>query len=190
MLIDYVITAIAATKVQHPNSLSAFPHLVKTTPIQDIFHISEEAQLKIDQLQQGYQSLQQAVRQSRLTIRDAAQERIRSAKEYLKILIRLSPAGDKAAAHEAARIAREVKSAAHEFKGSIAGEERTNARSEIKAFAEVAEDALKMAQSLIDGYLRKKASEQRNGNDLKGDIRNAFSTLREISGSAGKTEDS
>ena len=161
MLINNGFTPIKTTGAQTPYTLSAVPRLIVPAPPQDILHISEEAQRKIDQLQQGNQSLQQAVTQSKQSIRGAAQERISSAREYLKILIRLSPAGDKGAAYEAARIAREVKSAANEFKASIAGEEGANVSSEIAAFVGVAGDVLKMARNLIESYLQKHSEEQK-----------------------------
>lgn len=150
------------------------------SPPQIILEISEAAQQKIDQLHQGNQVLQQAVNQSRQTTRGAALERISAAKEYLKILARMSPAGDRGAAREAARIAREIKSAASEFKASISGGEESGGRSEIGGFAEVAGDALNIASRLVESYLRNRTAHQKGDADLENEISSSVGTVREM----------
>lgn len=165
-------TSALRTAITAPRSPSAFPH--------DLLEISDAARQQIDQLQQGDQALRVAVTQSRKASRNAAQERVGAAKEYLKLLARMSPTGDHGAASEAARIAREIRSAAAEFKANIAGEENPNVNPEIAAFAGVAGDALKIANGLVESYLRKQTGQQKGDADLQKEIRSAITAVHEI----------
>jgi hypothetical protein len=177
MRISDTISPPLATGTLH---LPASPLRPTASPPQYVLDISEAAQQKIDQLQQGNQALQQAITQSRQADKSAALERVSAAKEYLKILARLSPAGDRGAASEAARIAREIRSAASEFKAGSANGEGAGVRSEIGGFAEVAGDALKIARSLVENYLRHRSTKQKGDNELENEIRTAVSTMREM----------
>lgn len=149
-------------------------------PKLDSVEISEAAQQRITQLQQGNEALEQAVKESRLSIRNAASERMRAAKEYLKILASMSAPGDRGAASEAVRMAREVKSAAAEFRGSFASGEEKNAGSEVAGFAGVAGDTLKLAGGLVEGYLQHHKAPAGEGNHLRKEISSAVSVVREL----------
>lgn len=156
---------------------------VSTPPVpalRDVLHISEAAQQKVAQLQQGNQALEQALAQSRQSMRNAAIERVKYIHEYLKILARMSPAGDRGAASEAARMAREIKSMANEFKGSIASGEESTVRKEIAGFVEVAGDTLNIAKGLIKSYLRKRAAHKIGDTDLEKEISSAVSVVRKM----------
>lgn len=165
-----------------PLRRAAIPAVLKKPLPDDTIDISETAQNRIDQLQQGNDVLQQAVTQSRQAARKAAHDRVSAAKEYLKILSRMSPPGDRGAAAEAARMAREIKSAAAEFRSGIATGEETGAStgSEIAGFAGVAGDALKIAQGLIAGYLHKRKTKQNGDSALEKEVSSAISTVREM----------
>lgn len=152
--------------------------------INDVSVISDTARSKLDRLQQGTLTLEQAVMESRRSMRAAAHERVGAAKEYLKLLVRVSPAGDRGAAREAARIAREIKSAVADFRESIAGEDAAGVRSEMSGFAGVAGDALRIAVCLVESYLRNNRVRQKENTDMEKDIGAAASALREMAGMA------
>lgn len=149
-------------------------------PKLDSVEISEAAQQRINQLQQGNEALEQAVKESRFSIRNAASERVRAAKEYLKILASMSAPDDRGAASEAVRMAREVKNAAVEFRGSFAAGEEKDAGSELAGFAGVAGDTLKLANGLVERYLQRQKAAAGEGNYLRKEISSALSVVREL----------
>lgn len=175
---------IAAIAVTNPALLypapASTPPAVEAAPVKDSFEISEAAQQRIDQMQQGNQALVQAVKDSKLSIRKAASERVSQAKEYLRMLAKMSLPGDRGAASEAARMAREIKSAAADFKGSISDGGMAEVRSEVAGFAGVAGDALKIAKGLVESYLQKRRSEQKGDNDLRKDVDSAITAVGEM----------
>ncbi len=179
MRISDIIKLPTSVAPAHPQVVTAS---AKTAQQLDTLEISEVAQQKIGQLQQGNEALLQAVRQSRLAVRTAALERAGYAKEYLKILARMSPSGDRGAAVEAARMAREIKAATAEFRSSFSGGEETAAsvRAEIAAFAGVAGDTLKIARGLVEGYLMKRQQKQQGDNGLEKEISSAVTILQEM----------
>jgi len=143
----------------------------------DLLQISDAAQQKIDRLQQGNQALEQALAQSRQAARNAAIERVGHIKAYLLLLARMLPAGDRGAASEAARMAREIKSAAAGFKGGVAGEDGASVRADIEGFAGAAGDALKIAQAMVESYLRKRKMQQMGDAGLEQGIAGAVSQV-------------
>lgn len=146
----------------------------------DSLEISDAAKQKIDQLQQGYMALEQAVTRSRQSVRNAAMERVKYIKDYLDIVARLSPAGDRGAASEAARMAKEIKNAAADFKGNIASGEVSGIRKEIAGFAGMAGDALNIAKGLMERYLQKRSVRQNGDNELEKEVRSAFYSLGDL----------
>ena len=180
MIVPDTITSLPSFSLPMREPLTQGPS--KESPVDYTLNISEAAQQKIDQLQQGIASLQQAVTQSRQAMRGAAQERVSYIKEYLKILLRMSSPGDRGAAAEAARLAREIKSATAEFRSGILNGEEAGAgvRSEIAGFAGVAGDALNIAQGLIESYLRKRKTKQNGDSDLENEVSDAASSIREM----------
>lgn len=177
MRIDDSKTTLTIT--DYPRTIR--PPAGPTVPaLRDVLQISEAAQQKIDQLQQGNQALEQALTQSRQSARNAAIERVQYIKDYLNILARMSPVGDRGAASVAARMAREIKGLAHEFKGNMASGEESGARSEIAGFARVAGETLNIANKLVESYLRKRSTRQPGDADLEKEIGSAVSTVREM----------
>ena len=93
----------------------------------------------------------------------------------------MSPPGDRGAAIEAARMAREIKIATAEFRSSLSNEEAgASVRSEIAGFAGLAGDTLKIARGLIESYLLKRKQEQKDGRSLEKEISSADAGLREM----------
>ena len=177
MKISDITSANSASPLLRTASASLTTKAV--TP-QDTLKISEAAQQRIDQLKQGNETLVQALKESRLSIRKAASDRVGYAKEYLRILARMSLPGDRGAAAEAARMAKEIKGAAADFKSSISDAEVADMRSEIAGFAGVAGDALKIAKGLVESYLQKRRSEQKGDGDLRNEVDSAISAVREM----------
>lgn len=173
---DSIISAAITVDLRAPVPVLHTPVSV----FQDVVEISDETRLKIDQLQQGDQALRQALIQTRQASRSAAQERVSAAKEYLKLLARMSPEGDHGAAAEAARVAREIKGATVEFRAHSGGSGTNVSRAEIAGFAGVAGDALKIAYGLVERYLRKHPSQHSGDTYMRNDIRNAIEGVRDM----------
>ena len=173
-----ITDSIPLPRTGAPRALLSAPAPAMPVPL-DLLQISEAGRQKIDQLQQGNQALEQSLIQSRQAARNAATDRVKYVKAYLKILVSMSPAGDRAAASEAARMAREIKSAVTDFKRSIAYGEESRIRTEIAGFAGVAGDALKIAQGVLQSYLQRRSLKQKGAPYLEIEIGNAVSTVRE-----------
>jgi len=163
-----------------PQTSSAKTLVVEKPSVRDNLEISEAMQRQIDRMQQGSEALKQAVVQSRQSIRSAAAERVSYAKEYLRVLASMSLPGDRGAANEAARMAREIKNAAADFRGSIGDEELADARSEIAGFADEAGKALKIAKGLVENYLRKRIKGQDGDDELRREVDSAISVIKEM----------
>ncbi|MDD5287326.1 MAG: hypothetical protein PHD54_15855 [Desulfuromonadaceae bacterium] len=174
----YITDSIPLPRTGTPRAALSAPAPGMPVPL-DLLQISEIARQKIEQLQQGNQALEQSLIQSRQAARNAATDRVKYVKAYLKILVSMSPAGDRAAASEAARMAREIKSAVTDFKRSIAYGEESGIRTEIAGFAGVAGDALKIAQGMLQSYLQRRSLKQKGGHYLEIEIGNAVSSVRE-----------
>jgi len=170
------ITNPATRFLTHPEK----PPIVENPAVQDKLEISESVQRQIDRMEQGNEALKQAVIQARQSIRSTAAERVSYAKEYLRVLASMSLPGDRGAASEAARMAREIKNAAADFRGSITDEELTDASSEIAGFADEAGKALKIAKGLVESYLRKRRQGQDGDEDLRREVDSALSVIREM----------
>lgn len=168
------------------NPVARFHPVSEKTPVSenpavlDNLEISESVQRQIDRMEQGNEALKQAVIQSRQSIRSAAAERVSYAKEYLRVLASMSLPGDRGAANEAARMAREIKNAAADFRGSITDEELADARSEIAGFADEAGKALKIAKGLVENYMRKRKQGQDGDDDLRREVDSAISVIKEM----------
>lgn len=181
MQIDTSVTKLAVpSAVRQPVAFS--PSSAST--IRDVVSLTDTARHNINRLDQGVRALEQAVKDSRSAVRASAMDRVAAAKESLRLLARMSLPSDPGAAREAARLAREIKSAVSEFKTGVNGEDLDLARSAIAGFTGAAGDALKIAKGMVDQHLRKNPGNHTGTNGLKRDVDRALLAVRELLGTA------
>ncbi|MBF0226245.1 MAG: hypothetical protein HQK76_12390 [Desulfobacterales bacterium] len=123
----------------------------------DIITISPQMQEKIDFFKNGLESMETAIEKSNQQIRSMARERLNQIREYLSIITHFMPADKREAAHEAARMSKEIRSLTRDFIDTYSyGEDSTFddiVKTEIESFVSDVKNVFKQAKNIITNYL-------------------------------------
>lgn len=132
----------------------------------DLVSLSPGLQNKLIKMGEGVSWLEQALKQAKRSPRDTALERVKQAAARLRRLKMMSASGDEFAAREAARLVREIASAANQYLAGDASPQGAQTAAQgggvdmiqRNAFVSAAGDALGMATEIINTPPRKGGS--------------------------------